>query len=181
MKMHLWSLFFGVFFVLIGINIILKTFFHFDIPFFRIAFALLVIAVGVSIMFPGTFGKCCPPNSVIDEKTTMFGEQNIGGDKIPGEHSVVFGSLNLDLTKVDISKETVKVKVDAVFAGAEIRIDATKPVRIVGSSAFGGIVMPNGNTAAFGTSIYQSDSYKEGQPYLNIDVNAVFGGVEIKR
>ena len=180
--MHLWPLFWGCFFIMIGINIILRTFFNINIPFFRVAFAVLVIFVGIAIIFPGIGEKFTPRGvngAYIDERTTMFGEAVIEGDKVKGEHSVVFGSLKLDLSKVEI-KEKIKIKIDTVFGGTEIKIDPAKPIRITGSAAFGGIVLPNGNSAAFGSTIYQSDSYKEGAPALLLDVNAVFGGVEIK-
>jgi predicted membrane protein len=179
--MHLWPLFWGVFFILIGINIILKTFFNFSIPFFRVAFALLIIFIGIKIMFPSVCTGGWKTSPAVDEKTTVFGEQAISGDKAEGEHSVVFGSVRLDLTKVDVSKETVNVKVDAVFGGAGIRIDPAMPVKIIGSAVFGGILMPNGNSSVFGTTYYQSESYKDGQPHLEMTVNAVFGGVEIKK
>ena len=180
--MHLWPLFWGCFFILIGINIILRTFFNINIPFFRVAFAVLVIFIGIAIMFPGVGEKFIQRgvNGVyIDERTTMFGEATIEGDRVKGEHSVIFGSLNLDLTKVEI-KENVRIKIDTVFGGTEIKIDPSKPVRISGSAAFGGIVLPNGNSAAFGSTIYQSDSYKEGSPAILLEANAVFGGIEIK-
>jgi predicted membrane protein len=179
MKMDIWGMFWGIFFILLGFNIILKTFFHLDFPFFRVAVALLIILAGIRVMFPGLHGRGSSP-VIIDEQTTMFAEQTIAGEKIPAEHSVVFGSIKLDLTKADVSKATASIKVDAVFGGAGIIIDASKPVKITASSAFGGILLPNGNSTAFGTMTYESDSYKEGQPHLELVVNAVFGGVEIK-
>ena len=45
----------------------------------------------------------------------------------------------------------------------------------------GGIMLSNGNSAAFGSTTYQTDSYKDGAPALLIEVNAVFGGVEIRK
>jgi hypothetical protein len=45
---------------------------------------------------------------------------------------------------------------------------------------FVGVRLPNGNFAAFGTAYYNTDSHKEGQLCVNIDVNSVFGGIEIR-
>jgi predicted membrane protein len=180
MKMHIWGIFWGVLFILIGLNIILRTFFNINVPFFRIAFALLVIFIGVKIMFPSNWSNT-QWRTIADERTTMFSEQVFSGEKVPSEHSVVFGSAKIDLTKIDVSKNTVKIKVDTVFGGTEIKIDPLKPVKITASAAFGGVQLPNGNAAAFGTSIYQSDSFKDGEPALLVEVSAVFGGVDIKK
>ena len=113
-------------------------------------------------------------------RETMFAESRIDGAEISGEYSVIFGANKMDLTKVDVKDKTVKIKIDSVFGGSEVKIDTAKPVRIVASAVFGGVTLPNGNAAAFGTNTYQSASYKEGSPYILIEANAVFGGIDIK-
>ncbi len=51
-------------------------------------------------------------------------------------------------------------KADAVFAGAEL---------------------PDGNTAVFGSSSYQSESYNPDSNHLKIKLDVVFGGVKVRR
>jgi hypothetical protein len=176
--MHLWPVFWGVFFILVGLNILLKTFFHFDLPFFKVAFGLLIIFMGISVMFPSKWHD--EFGAKTDGHATMFARQEIGGAAVPHEHSVVFGSAKIDLTKLEVN-ETVKIKVDTVFGSTEIKIDPMKPLKISGNSAFGGIQMPDGNSTAFGAINYRTDSYKEGQPYISLEVNTVFGGTEINK
>lgn len=180
MKMNIWTLFVGAFFVLLGTSIILKGF-GINIPFFRFAFAALVIFIGVKIIFPGAGGSFC--GGVISSTTgkeTMFAESKIGGTDVAGTYSVVFGANKMDLTKVEIKDKTVTVKIDVVFGGSEVKVDTNMPLKIVASAVFGGVTLPNGNAAAFGTNVYQSQSYKEGAPHLLIEANSVFGGIEIK-
>jgi hypothetical protein len=43
--MHVWPIFFGVFFILLGLNMILRSFFHFDFPVFKVAVGLLIIFI----------------------------------------------------------------------------------------------------------------------------------------
>ena len=179
MKMNLWTLFAGAFFVLMGTSIILKSF-GINIPFFRFAFAALVIFIGIRILIPGKAGSCCSGISSATGRETMFAESTIEGPEISGEYSVIFGANKMDLTKVELKDQTVKIKIDVVFGGAEVKLDTTKPVKIVASAVFGGVTLPNGNAAAFGTNIYQSQSYKEGSPHILIEANSVFGGIEIK-
>lgn len=180
MRMNIWTLFVGAFFILLGTSIILKSF-GINIPFFRFAFAALVIFIGVKILFPGKGGNFC--GTVVGTATgreTIFGESKIEGNGISGDYSVVFGANKMDLTKIDVKEKTVTVKVDAVFGGSEVKVDTNMPLKITASAVFGGVTLPNGNAAAFGTNVYQSASYKEGSPHLHIEANAVFGGIEIK-
>ncbi|PKL91995.1 MAG: hypothetical protein CVV21_04420 [Candidatus Goldiibacteriota bacterium HGW-Goldbacteria-1] len=175
MKMHVWSLFWGVFFILIGISIMLKAF-GIILPLFRILFAAFVIFVGISILFPGVFKKCCGISQTGRE--TMFSESTIEGNNISGEYSTIFGASNIDLTKVEPGG--ARIELNAVFGGVKVKIDKAKPYKIKGNAAFGGVMLPNGNTAAFGTTIYVTDSYKEGSPAIEVEANAVFGGIEIR-
>lgn len=179
MKMNLWTLFVGAFFILLGTSIVLKAF-GLNVPFFRIAFAALIIFIGIKILLPGKTGTWCGNITSTTGRETMFGESKIEGPEISGEYSVVFGANKMDLTKVELKNKTITIKIDVVFGGAEVKIDTVKPVRIVASAVFGGVTLPNGNAAAFGTNIYQSQSYKEGSPHILIEANSVFGGIEIK-
>ena len=178
MRMHIWSLFVGLFFVCWGASMILRAF-GIYFPLGKIAFAALFIFIGIPILFPGRFMKHCCGGVSQSGKDTMFSENYISGKDISGQYTV-FGSNKLDLTQVELKGETIKIKIDVVFGGAEVKIDQAKPVRIIASSAFGGVSLPNGNAAAFGTNIYQTPSYKEDAPHILIEANAVFGGIEIK-
>jgi predicted membrane protein len=176
--MHIWPVFLGVFFILAGLNIILKTFFNFDIPFFKIAIGLFIIFIGIRVMFPSKWHGDFKPKA--DGRATIFSQQEMGGALVPHEHSIVFGSAKIDLTKLEVNG-SVKIKVDTVFGSTEIKIDPSKPMKIHGSTAFGGIILPNGNSTAFGSVNYETDSYKEGQPFILLEVNTVFGGTEINK
>jgi hypothetical protein len=179
MKMNIWTLFSGCFIVLVGVSIILRGF-GINIHFFRFAFAALIIFIGIRMIFPGKPWNCSGNISSTTGRETMFAESNISGADLSGEYSVIFGANKMDLTRVEVKDQTVKIKIDVVFGGAEVKVDTLKPIRIVASAVFGGVTLPNGNAAAFGTNIYQSQSYKEGSPHILIEANSVFGGIEIK-
>ncbi len=178
--MNTWTLIVGAFLVLMGTSIILKGF-GINIPFFRFAFAALVIFIGIRILFPGKSVTCCGGPIQTTGRETMFAESRLEGTDMAGEYSVIFGSSKMDLTKVEIKDKPVSIKLDVVFGGSEIKIDASKPVKISASAVFGGVSLPNGSAAAFGSSAYSTPSYKEGSPAIELEVNAVFGGVEIRQ
>jgi predicted membrane protein len=55
------------------------------------------------------------------------------------------------------------------------------PVRIVADAVFSGAELPDGSTAVFGTSTYESESYTPDSTHLKIKLDVVFGGVEVIR
>jgi predicted membrane protein len=176
--MHIWAMFWGCFFILIGLSVILKGF-GINFPFFKIAFGVLVIFIGISIIFPGIAKKCC--GSLVDERSVIFGEGVIEGADVSGEYNTVFGSIKVDLTKVELKDKNIVIKVNAVFGAADVKIDPSKPVRIKGSAVFGAVMLPNGNAAAFGESSYASDSFNGNKPHIYIEAASVFGGIEFRK
>ncbi|HDT15287.1 MAG TPA: hypothetical protein ENN55_03665 [Firmicutes bacterium] len=172
MKMSVFTIFWGVFFILLGLTMILKAF-GIDIPFFRIALAVLLIFVGIKILLPGSW----PGKST--GKTTMFAESEIRGSDIDGEYSVVLGSSKIDLTEVNPA-ETKKIKIEVVFGSSEVKIDPKTSLKITGNAVFGEVSMPGTRSVAFGSGTYESETYDKNRDYLHIDATAVFGSVQIK-
>ena len=43
-----------------------------------------------------------------------------------------------------------------------------------------GVKLPNGNTAAFGTTEYKTTAFDSSKPYLFLEIDAVFGGIEVR-
>ena len=93
----------------------------------------------------------------------------------------MFGKGVFDFTDIDLSQGSVNVKIGTVFGASEIRIDRDMPVRIEADAVFSGAVMPNGNTAVFGSSSYESDSFSRDSNHLKIKLDVVFAGVDVKR
>jgi predicted membrane protein len=94
---------------------------------------------------------------------------------------VLFAKGVYDFTDVDLSKGSYRVKVSTVFGGTQIIIPRYKPVRIKASAVFAGAELPEGNTAVFGDTVYESDSWSPDSAYIDIKVDVVFGGVQVIR
>lgn len=169
----------GLFFILIGLEILLKLFFHISLPLFRILFALLFIYLGVCMLtgrrvFWGTHAGCC------GNKSEVFGSYNENykdKETSGGRVSIVFGEKNLDLTGLKIKGEKASFKLDCVFGDIKVTLDKGIPVRITGNSAFGLVELPGSNKVAFGENKYESPGFTAGKPYIEINASAVFGHI----
>ena len=163
--------------VLIGLALIIRFVFNVDFPLFKVLFALFFIYIGLRILFGGfgLFRLETGPNDVI------FGEREFFQPEPNKEYNVVFGKGTFDFTDVDLSQGNVNVKIGTVFGASEIRINRDMPVRIVTDAVFAGAQLPDGNTAVFGSSTYQSESFNPDSNHLKIKLDVVFGGAEVKR
>jgi hypothetical protein len=148
----------------------------FDVNLFRILIAAAIILFGIRILM----GKNLSFEKTKKEKDTIFSERNFKETpKNNANYNVMFGKSVYDFTSADsMMSETVKVKIDVVFGAAVIKISKNMPVRVKSEAAFGGSRMPDGNTVAFGSITYNTDSFKQDLPYLLIESNVVFGGIE---
>ena len=152
------GVFWGALLILIGLALIIRFVFNVDFPVFKVLLAMFFIYIGIRILF-GSFYE--PENNK--------------------EYNVVFGQGNFDFTRVDLSRGNVNVKIGTVFGGSKIKIDRDMPVKIVADAVFSGAELPDGSTAVFGTSTYQSETFNPDSAYLKIKLDVVFGGVEVLR
>ena len=58
-------------------------------------------------------------------------------------------------------------------------LDPAMPVKVVASSAFAGVKMPDGGNIAFGETTYRSLNINEDSTYLLVKTSVVFGGTEV--
>ena len=172
------AIFWGVVILLFGVSIILRAVFNISIPLVRIFIAVVLIYVGIKIL-TGSF--CCGNRnwSWHGMQHSYSGEMKFEGADLQDEYSIIFGSGDIDLTKINTNKEKLNTKIAVVFGSAVIKLDPDMPVKITVDTAFANAKMPGGNSAAFGKYVYKSPSFKEGEKYVSIKMDSVFSSVEV--
>src|ERR1700722_16303652 len=133
----------GVVFVLVGLSIILKAFFHVDIPVFRTAVAFFIIYIGIKMLL-GSFGHHRWAHDSVsnggDDSTILFNSGSFKWDassKESKKYSVVFGSGVFDLSDVPVQKEDTFVEVNTVFGEGTVLLSRKTPVKIQSNAVFG--------------------------------------------
>ncbi len=163
--------FWGIIFILLGISAILKTF-NIYIPLFRVFFALFFIYIGISILTGGTIFKH-------HHNTSFFSDTEINiSNNLEDEYNIIFGQGTIDLTEISLDKNRY-IETNTIFGKGVIKIKSDTPIRIKVSSAFGSATLPNNNSITFGETQFKSKDLAEGENYVTIDANVVFGALEI--
>lgn len=166
------GLFWGVMLVLFGISMILRAVFNLDIPIFRIIFALIIIYFGVKLLL----GRQAFKN---ETNYSMFRSSNVTMKESGGEYDVIFGQSNIDLSDIDVSESSKKVSVDVVFGSGHLLIDPEIPTKLNISTVFADCKLPHRSINFFGDSNYKTPAYVEGENYLLLNIDVVFGNVVI--
>lgn len=176
MRMGL-GLFIGILIILLGLGIIINVVFHVHIPVFKILVGLFLIYIGLKIIFGNwlSFPVCHwhSGDAVFNHRTY----RDLSSDS--SEYNAVFGKAVVDLRDIELKEKITRVKVTAIFGGAEVILDKKMPVRIKAETVFGGVQLPENVAGAFGLASYQSQNFDENKNYLLIEGSSVFGGIHI--
>jgi predicted membrane protein len=170
------ALFWGLLLIIIGLSFIFRIVFNVDFPLFKILIAFLLIFLGLRLLF-GSFGFV---NVKTGENDVLFGEKRFDQFENHKEYNVIFGKGVYDFRDVNLEDRVKKVKLSTIFGASEVKLSSDIPVRIRVDAAFAGAEMPNGNTAVFGNTNYESPDFDPEKPYLDLKIDVVFGGVEVR-
>jgi predicted membrane protein len=169
------GLFWGAFLLLLGVALIIKVVFNVEFPVFKVLVGIFLVLLGVKVIF----GKFLISPSHFKAEETIFNERVYDNPESDKEYTVLFAKGVYDFTNVDLEKGSFRAKVSTVFGGTQIIIPRDKPVRIKADAVFAGAELPDGNSAVFGTTIYESDSYRPDTASIDLKVEVVFGGVQV--
>lgn len=169
------GLFWGVLLILIGLAAIFRV--VFDVNLFGVLFAFFLIFIGISMLI----GKPWMFRMQKGEHDTLFQEREVNETpRDNAEYNVVFGKSVYDFRHVAFpDNRSIKIKLNTVFGNTVIRIDRNTPVKIKSDAVFASASMPDGNSVAFGSIQYATDTASTSLNLLYIDAPVVFGAVQV--
>ena len=168
------GVFWGAMLVLLGTSMIIKTVFKIDIPIFRLIFALIIIYWGVKLLFGTSLKKS-------DENNVIFDNARITQVEDGGEYNVIFGKSVIDLSDIELTEKSSEVEINIIFGSGEIYLNPEIPVKILSSAVFAEGKLPKGSVNFFGDHVYKSPTYEEGEKFLKIELNTIFGSSIVRK
>jgi hypothetical protein len=166
-----WGLVLGLFLLMAGLSVLVKEVFGVEIPVFRLAFALLLLYAGIS-MLAGTAGYRTPRPW---DEVVMFGVTELDASG-RDEMTVVFAQGTLDLSGVQPPRKLI---LNVIFGDAQLRYAPETPLRIVSNTAFGGSELPDGQSLPFGERRWTSPAWRADEPAIELTTNVVFGHLAV--
>lgn len=94
---------------------------------------------------------------------------------------VVFGNVEIDMRKVELSEIPQVLNIEVVFGSATVILPADLPVKIKSSAVLASIRQPDLPEVHFGEQTSQDSDFFGQGPILEIRAKAVFGNIEIFR
>ena len=165
------GIFWGFIIILFGIVILIKTVFHINIPFFRILIGILIILFGISFIVGAVSQR---------KSEAMFRDYNFNSGTIQKEYNIVFSKAAMDVANFDFSNYNGEfIKINSVFSSTEIYLSRDFQYEIRAESAFGSVILPNGENVSF-RNIARVENAENGElKRINLHVVSVFGEAKI--
>jgi len=165
------SAFWGITIIFVGVAMLLRNFFDFDIPVFTIIAAGFLIFIGIRMIAGHVSGGN-------NSSSTMFSDQKMGF--VPGQnkYNVIFGNSSLDLSRIELTENKL-IEVSCVFGELRIAVNRDTNLQIFSSAAFGNFTSPAQQSNAFGSLDFRSPNFDATKPSLTIRAEVVFGSVRV--
>jgi predicted membrane protein len=170
------GLFWGVLLVLIGLAAIFRVIFNVNL--FGVLFAFFLIFIGVSLLVgkPWMFRHQKGDHDMFFEDRKVYEQPRDNS-----EYNVIFGRSVYDFRNIQFPEnEPIRIKLNTIFGNSVVLISKNTAVKIKSDAVFAGASMPDGNSVAFGTIQYATDTFALSLNHLYIEAPVVFGQLQVK-
>lgn len=179
-------MFWGLFFLVVGLIIIVQTIFKIDLPVLRILFGCLLIYWGVKVLF-GSFGLrmsgfqfekvSTDTESAFSE--TAFRVRNPDGS-INRRFSSAFSSTTIDLRDLKLEEMDTTFKIESGFSAVKILTPSAVPIKALVSSGLAKVKIRGQKVGSIGETEFQSPGYIADQPHIKLQIEVGFGDVVVE-
>lgn len=154
------AVFWAIILIVIGVFVILKQVFNWDISIFPIIIGVILVYVGITII-------AGPPKN---QQNNIFAGGQVTSLK-SGDNNYIFSSVILDMD--DVQYENVEI--NSIFSSVKLLTNG-KSVKIESTGVFSQTLFPDKSSLSFGDRVYERD----GANTVNIETNCVFGSIIIE-
>lgn len=179
------GMFWSLFFISLGILLLIQNTLSIDLPLARIFLGLFVIYLGVKLVF-GSFGievNRGRVNRIATSTEFVFSSgafKLYDQDKTNKKFSTVFGNSTLDLTDLSKISSEDQIKIENVFSKTKIKTPPDYELNIKSNIAFGSIKVRGQKLGILGDIDFKTPNYANSTKKLNLVIESVFGEVEIE-
>jgi len=172
------SIIWGIFLLLLGIQLVAQAIFGVSIPFLRVGIGAFVMYAGINIILASTL------NSENPSFTTLFNTgnntSNIGvvikkNNKVT--HNIVCSTSTIDLSKVKPKRKTT-IEINTTLGTSVIKLNPDVPTVVNARSAFARTSLPNETQLSLGSYVYRT--HHDSDPVLEINLNTAFGSAIVE-
>ncbi len=110
-----------------------------------------------------------------DKKSIIFGRSKVTGQSHVTTYNVTFGSGEIDLSHIDISKPT-HITINTVLGSSKVILNPAIPTKVRVNALVARAGLPDETLVSFGRNVYTTS---DSEPQLILQANVVLGNLEV--
>ncbi len=159
----------GIILLILGFVLLLSNILGIKINFFRLFPGVVLVILGIVILF-GQFGG--HHEVILDRKKIDINESL-------GEKNIIFAEGIIDLNDLPKLESTEKIKINVIFGSGRLILNPEIPSVVHASSVFANLELPQHSVSFIGSTEYRLGDIQPNQPFLDIEINVIFGQLEV--
>lgn len=124
-----------------------------------------------------------PNNNLIynlgEKRNLIFSERDIVASGFEASINMIFSDGKIDLTKMKPPINSRSFKINLMFSDTKINIPEELPVLVKINTIFSDVKEPKNREVSFGGYDYVTKSFLDGQPYIEVRIQAFFSDIKI--
>lgn len=169
------SFFWGFFFILLGISLILKIIFKMRINIIKLFIAVLVISIGVKLFLKSVSPKVLSNTVILETK-------HFSTDNFSPNYFILFGKGELNLNNYAFSKKKInRIKILNFGGKFNLNYNINYPIEIKVNNLFSFSQLTEQNINILGKASDKTSSYDPLMEHLDIEITVIFGKVTLNR
>lgn len=118
-------------------------------------------------------------NSISERRSIIFSDRDLVASGFEGIIKMMFSSGMLDLTEMKPPISSRSLRLNIAFSDAKIKIPEHIPVVVKINTIFSDVKQPKNRDVKLGGFDLVSRSFVDGQPYIEVKIQAFFSDVDI--
>jgi energy-coupling factor transporter transmembrane protein EcfT len=155
----------GIILLILGIILLLANVLGLKINFFRLFPGVILLILGIIVLF-GQFGG--RHEVIFDRKKIDLNEPYV-------EKNIVFAEGEINLNDLEQLESGKKMKINVIFGSGKLYLNPEIPTVVNASTVFGSLELPQRTVNFIGSTEYRFGDIQPGQPFLDIEINVIFG------
>ncbi len=159
----------GIILLILGVVLLLANILGLKINFFRLFPGVILLILGIIVLF-GQFGGY---------HEVIFDRKKIDLSEPFREKNIIFAEGIIDLNDLTQLESTKKIKINVIFGSGKLILNPEIPSVVHASSVFANLELPKKSVSFIGSTEYRSGDIQDNQPFLDIEVNVIFGQLKV--
>ncbi|NLZ49162.1 MAG: hypothetical protein GX895_10350 [Clostridiales bacterium] len=117
--------------------------------------------------------------TLAEKRSLIFSDRDVVASGFEGLIKMIFSDGMIDLTKMKAPINSRSLNLNLIFSDAKIKVPEHLPILVKINTIFSDVNQPRDREVTIGGFDYVSKGFVDGQPYIEVKIQAFFSDIKI--